>query len=691
MVTDVRHGVAQEKAMEAEQLNLPYLEPLSKATETTLAPLKLYPSDYLEIDLDDEGRRFLVKFRRKNRKGEFDDFASHWARELLHRIPERRAGKSNDPHRYRGRWILAGTDFTALVIQHAWPEKQIVWADPNAKALYEFLITRFHLQGMNARKAADFKKHNKVPELPNEYIKHPNPDLRLAPYQETVVGISTFQESYAQFMKQGTGKTPIVIARICAEARYIRKTENRMYRALLIVPRQTRTNWEREFARFTTVPGQTVVVRGWKAERIRDVTDAITEEPSVDFSACICSYHSAMGTKEALKMVPWDIIVLDESHHIKSPYTKRWKFFRDFRHKGAKRVVMTGSPIANTVMDLWTQLEFLGDGLSGFQDFDNFRRFHGEWERNRDGREMLAGLQNIPLLQERLARLSFQITKKEAGLSLPDKVRGIVEVYMTKKQTDLYTELLNSIIVSIEEEEAEGKTLTADNILTRLLRLSQITSGFVTWDAKFDFDGVMIRDKKVEQINPSGKNPKINQLVEILKEDRVDDPNGKKLVWAYWVEDIRAITERLTQENIKYVAYHPAAAERVKDAETASEVYNNSDAWVFVGNPASAAEGLNLLGYDYRAPEDQQAPTYTDHEIFFSQSWSATQREQAEDRAHRRGTRSNVRITDLQVPYTIDHEIRERVTMKREMAMMIQDVRAVLNRMASTSYKGAEL
>ena len=98
-----------------------------------------------------------------------------------------------------------------------------------------------------------------------------------------------------------------------------------------------------------------------------------------------------------------------------------------------------------------------------------------------------------------------------------------------------------------------------------------------------------------------------------------------------------------------------------------------------MGNPSSGGTGLNILGYDPTEPDKYE--TYTDTEIFFSTDWNAAKRSQAEDRAHRRGTRMPVRIIDLVVPGTIDEEIRARVAGKVQTAVMIQDVKEILTRL----------
>ena len=139
------------------------------------------------------------------------------------------------------------------------------------------------------------------------------------------------------------------------------------------------------------------------------------------------------------------------------------------------------------------------------------------------------------------------------------------------------------------------------------------------------------------------------------------------------------ISETFKHCGIRHSGYHNVIAReyKYKDSFEAQNAFNcDPTIKVFLANPASAGEGLNIIGYD--PTNEQTAKTATDLVVYFSSNWSMIQRSQSEDRAHRRGTRRNVRITDLVVPGTIDEEIRARVMEKRETANLIQDVREIL-------------
>jgi SNF2 family DNA or RNA helicase len=685
----------------------PMLEPLTRATSTRLDPPHLSPGDFLEIDIIPDGSKFRVQcvglrrvpkntlpsaegmvemltiqtddgvfYKEPDRTG----YPTRQAINFANKVPEKFSSRNY------GSWEMAATDFTALVIHHSWPTQKIIWLSEEAFLTYCLLLKRFLVQTRAAEIVAKWKIDNEVPKMPEDFIEHP--ELPLSDYQKIAFLASRSQFSYALFMQQGTGKTPVVINRICYEGSRKMKgnlpgRKQGMYRALVVCPRQVRANWEREFFRFATSPGKVGSLRGGKLSCIKELMDAVRSEEGCDWSASIISLDSVNGMWESLSKIKWDLVVIDESHKIKNRNTRRFKTMVQFteRHTYAK-MILTGTPIANTLFDLWAQLEWLGPGLSGFRTYNAFRSFHGKWVRRRGSNDMhLEAYRAVPLLQERLARLSFLITKKEAGLKLPDKVYDIYEVSMTPKQRDIYKQVAIMLRAEINDllEKSTNATLTVTNVLTKLLRLAQICSGFITTDEQIDLDTLQISGKEIHQINKV--NPKVEAVLEMLEEDRLNDPNSKAIVWACFIEDLRAISQRLHENGINHVGYHSAIhpEHRVRDtAEAETRINKDPNCRVIIANPASAGVGQNFLGYDFENPEKYD--TYVDHEIYYSCNWNAVDRSQSEDRAHRRGTRTNVRITDLVVLGTVDEEIRDRVKGKQQAAANVQDIRNILDR-----------
>lgn len=449
----------------------------------------------------------------------------------------------------------------------------------------------------------------------------------------------------------------------------------RMYRALIVAPKNVRVNWRNEISRFATTAGRVTIVRGDQIQRTKCLIEALTDDdPECEWTVVISSYDSVIRTWDAFKMVKWDLAVLDESHFIKDPATKRTKQFLELRETARQRMCLTGTPIANTLFDLWAQFEFMGEGWSGFSNYHAFKSFYAKYAKNKGrGGNKLTGYQNVPLIRERLARMAFMITKAEALPNLPQKMFDISEVEMSDEQAQAYEDIQTKLALEIENDLASGdpRRMVVTNILTKMLRLAQVTSGFVSWDAVCSDDGEELVPRSISAFNP---NPKVEALIETLKEKGPDD---KTLVWACWIQDVKVISERLTSEGIKHVTYTGATSDVARE-EAQRQFNDDPECKVFIGNAAAGGVGLNLLGYDYWNACPMRT-TNANHVIYFSQNWSMTHRSQSEDRAHRNGTRVPVRYTDLCVPGTIDEEIRARVVDKKITATTIQDVRDIMN------------
>jgi len=511
--------------------------------------------------------------------------------------------------------------------------------------------------------------------MPKGFVDHP---IRpLMSFQKVALATQVNEDGTNLWMEQGTGKTPIVIARICHEAHQTYVKEKRMYRAIVVVPKNMRMNWHNRFVEFATRPGKITVLRGGQLTRVKLLVEAFKTDDDSEYTVVICSYDCVLRSWPAMKMIHWDLGCLDEAHMIKSSYTKRWAKMRELRENCDARTGLTGTPIANHLFDAYTQLEWLGEGLSGFTNYRNFKNYYGKFVRRGNVQfDTLIGYKHLPILQERIARLCFMITRDEAMPELPKKAYDIVEISMTKFQRECYVKLQKQLAIEIEAEtQNEKKQLTANHILTKLLRLSQITSGYLKWDAQFDDAGNLISPSVFEEVSP---NPKIDAVIELLREKK---PTDKTIVWTNWVAVIKMLSARLEAEGIRHVTYYGGTKD--EDRQTAQDSYNQDPAVkVFIGNPAAGGLGLDLWGH---VPEwdgtDKDHGCNTTQEIYYSQGWSMIHRAQSEDRAVRRGTRVPVRITDLIVPSTIDEEIALRVLNKKLSASKLQDVKSIMSKL----------
>lgn len=493
-------------------------------------------------------------------------------------------------------------------------------------------------------------------------------DDRLSPYQKIAAYNASLMDGYGLFMEQGTGKTFTSIVRA---AKLIPGAK-----IIVVCPNNVRMNWQKELEKFCDFELNINIMRGWQGDRINALVETFKKSSTAMLNVAIIGYGSIQGSWPALRMVRWDLAIADESHMFKDSLTKRWKYMKKLRDTADRRLVLTGSPIANTINDLWSQFEFMGEGYSGFSSYNAFKRFFGIYNRDQDGTyERFLDLQNVPVIKDRLSRYSFQITKAEALPDLPEKVYDIDEVEMSEEQERAYNSLARELSIVLENEmnDAENEALVVNNILTQLLKLAQITSGFVTFPAVIGPDGSVEQEARRIEFSP---NPKIERLIEILQSKSRTE---KTIVWACFQHDIQKIKTACDVHGIDAVTYYGATK---YDERLEAERRFNCDVncKVLIGNPAAGGTGLNLLGYPPGEPD--LVDTNADHVIYYSQDWSSLKRAQSEDRAHRRGTRTNIRVTDLCIPGTIDEQIRERVVEKRLAAFEITDLRALLKEIA---------
>ena len=576
-------------------------------------------------------------------------------------------------------FLMPPTDTFALCLMLAWPDEQITYESEDAELKMRVLRAMIKLGDLTARTQANYKLGGIVPNH-NLYY---NAELPPTGYQQTACYCALKGlDGYSLLMKQGTGKTPVIIQVMDNECEEIVKETGRPYRAIIVCPNNVRHNWVNEINRFAVHKFRTTIISGDELARVKQFVDAIRIGDELG-TVLIIGYDTLPAIASWLLKADWDLAALDEAHYIKNTKTRRFKTAIKLRDKARRRIIATGTPVANTPIDLYAMFEFLGKGYSGFYTEKGFRKFYGKYRIDPQHGAMLIGVQEnrLPLLQERLARMSFSITLKEALPDLPDKVYDILECEMAAEQKRLYDQVASDINVQIQNElnKVDDSPITQNmainNVLTMLLKLSQVTSGHLTFPEQWDEHGNKVQDKHTHVLKD---NPKLDLLVETML---AKEPHQKTLIWACYTQDIHSIAERLRANGLDGVIYYGDTTEQQRiEAEYR---YNNDPScrW-FVGNAGAGGTGLNLLGYE---PHSKDPKTWTDHVIYYSQDWSYIKRDQSEARGHRRGTLTNVRITDLVIPNTVDEDIRVAVMDKKKMSLTLADIRPMLARVLGLS------
>jgi SNF2 family DNA or RNA helicase len=224
-------------------------------------------------------------------------------------------------------------------------------------------------------------------------------------------------------------------------------------------------------------------------------------------------------------------------------------------------------------------------------------------------------------LSYKLESFSYRILKKDC-LDLPDKLYIKRSVELTDEQAVAYKQMKDNAVTLLEKD---GGMVTAQNVLTQMLRLQQICSGFIKTD-----------DGQIEKLSTN----KLTELLTVLEE-----VTGKVIIWAVYVEDLRMIQEALAKQyGAESVAVY-AGKTHPEERQVIVLEFQNPDSKLrfFVGQSRTGGYGLTLT----------EASTV----IYYANSFDLEVRIQSEDRAHRIGQKNNVTYIDLVTENTVEEKV----------------------------------
>ena len=314
-------------------------------------------------------------------------------------------------------------------------------------------------------------------------------------------------------------------------------------------------------------------------------------------------------------------MVIDESTTIKNRTAKRTKSLVELGRPVKYKRILTGSPITKSPLDLFSQANFLSPNFLGTDNFYVYRATYCVMQSINTGTKSFMVPQyyrNLDVLEKIIKSFSFRV-RKEDCLDLPDKVYQKRIVTLGKEQGDLYSQLKKEARAIIEDKE-----ISYNNKLTEIIRLSQVTAGFINSD-----------DGEVKDL----KNAKMDELLNIIEETE-----GKVIIWANWVHTLETIIKILKKKFGEDSTVANYGAISAKDREEAVDLFQtNKNTRFFVSNPQTGGYGLTLT----------KASTV----IYFSNNYDLEQRQQSEDRAHRIGQKNNVLYIDIIAKNTIDEFI----------------------------------
>lgn len=387
--------------------------------------------------------------------------------------------------------------------------------------------------------------------------------------------------------------------------------------------------WEEEFGKFAAFPYALAVLSGAGAKKL----DTLRHMTGTALQVAVVNYESAWRMEKDLAAWHPDLIIADEGHKIKTHNIAASKAMHRLGARASYRLLLTGTVITNKAIDVFSQYKFLNPAIYG-QSFYAFRNRYFDMVGYGNHTPVLKRSMEAELT-EKLHSISYRATKAEC-LDLPETVDVIRQVDLEPAALRVYRQL-------VKESYAElsgGKEITAPNILARLLRLSQLTGGFLGNDDS----------NAVEQVSAA----KLAALEDILDGAAAE---GKKLVIiARFLPEIKAVCRLLEKRGLGY----SCITGEVKDRNEQVARFQNDPAVVaFVGQIATAGLGITL--------------TAASTMVFYSLDYSMSNFEQAKARIHRVGQRNLCTYLYLVARGTVDEKVLAALKDKADLAKSLVD------------------
>lgn len=434
----------------------------------------------------------------------------------------------------------------------------------------------------------------------------------------------------AFLMDMGTGKTITTIALIGAL-----NSQKRVGKVLVVSPKSIVGVWEEEFQKFADFRYALTILDGTIAKK----KAAFGYMNGSALQVIVVNYESAWRLENEIAKWSPDMIVCDESSKIKNPTTAQSKALHKLGKQSKHNVILTGTPVTNNPLDFFSQYKFLNEEILGssYYLFRNKYAVMGGYQNHQ-----IVGYNHLSELVEKVHRVAFRI-KIEDAVDLPPFIDEVRTIKLEPKAEAVYRMIEQDCYAELSTD-AE---VTAKNILTQLLRLSQCTGGF-------------IRDDKTAQPQDVSTS-KLEALEDII--DSCLEEDKKVVVFARFVPEIEAIKAMLEKKKVGYRLIYGATKDRVEQVRDFQE---DASVKVFVGQLQTTGMGLTL--------------TAASVAVFYSLDFSYANYEQSRARIHRIGQTEKCLYIHLVAKNTVDEKIMNALKHKGDIAkLMVDDWRTLLN------------
>lgn len=463
-------------------------------------------------------------------------------------------------------------------------------------------------------------------------------DVLVTPWQHQKLAVKRARELdyFGLFFEQGTGKSRTLIdilrEKFAQEDKLSTDAEEPL-RTLILCPPIVIENWKREWQKYSRVRESALItLTGTCPKRLETLRESL-------YAIYITNYQSLLHEElfEKLLSMRFEVVVLDESQKIKTFNSKTTKAVLALGARARYRYCLSGTPILNTISDIFSQVRFLDQGETFGNSYYGFRsKYYVDFNAGMPGHCYFPNWKMKPDSAEKIhkaiAPFSMRVLKKDC-LDLPPLVKQRIDCPLTLEQSRVYNLLEREFVAEL------GTGLVATDLeITKALRLQQIVSGHCP--------------------NSSGDihEFKGNTRLEVLRELLPGlCATHKALIWGCFRNNFKELSLLCSDLSIAFVESHGRISQSEQRANCA-RFQEDSNIRVLIGHPKSCGIGVNLTAASYS--------------VFYSRGFSLEDDLQAEARNYRGGSEKHESVTriDLVTPGTIDEVILEALAAKQSLS-----------------------
>ncbi|SFT03097.1 DEAD/DEAH box helicase [Sphingobacterium wenxiniae] len=400
----------------------------------------------------------------------------------------------------------------------------------------------------------------------------------------------------------GLGKTVQTLALLQKQKEDLKGSEHPKT-SLLILPTSLLYNWQKEAEKFAP---QLRIHIHTGSNRLRD------NFGFSHFDLILTTYGIVRSDETMLGKFFFNYIILDESQHIKNPTSKAFKVIKTL--KSRHKLALSGTPIENSVSDIWSQMHFANAGLLGSYSYFQ-KEFVLPIEKKKEEEKALR-------LQAIIKPFILRRTKDQVAKELPPKTEQTIFCQMTEEQAEQYeaikSEYRNALLDNSLQQNGKGNQIVLLQGLTKLRQLANHP-----------------RMLEEETEMPSGK---FEAVVEML--DAITAEGHKVLIFSQFVKHLQLFREHFDKQKVTYAYLDGNTRDR---AEAVSSFKDNEQTRVFLISIKAGGVGLNL--------------TEADYVFILDPWWNPAVEQQAIDRSHRIGQTKNVFIYKFISKDTVEEKI----------------------------------